>query len=1085
MCISVICIGLIYSTIIAIVNILPNYQQQLATEFTNLIKQPVDFKQIKFKWRGLKVYAKVYNVDIGNHDSAIHIDNIRNVQFIIHPVKSLINLKPIIDKITVNGGKIYLRSDNVNTNLVPNLNSNKQRDLLEDISGSLSSGLKSKYAKWLRVNKVNLKNTELILINTTTDHDSSSDQDKHEFLISELTIYSDSNHNYIHGLIFKINKMNIANKPRELIEVALKLHSLADDNATNLKNNKFYIATNSSGLVSVLNKYFTLTDYGIKNIDLHHNTWLKLWGTLDYSNLKKIGLNKNIKIALSSPDITLTNSRNSKIKIENIDTLFDYKFKDNISETYTISFEKFKAKFAGSNFNISGNIDKNNIYNPAKINALVEFGHSDLNTFFKLLPADILGYDLADWLNKHVTSGSLGDASLLVRGDLNNDFPYDLSYDKPTGISLLSAKIKNATIDYLPGAWPKIKNLTADLTIRGRDLNIITDTATIVDTEVNNLHAYINDLGVDNNKQIVIEGNLKTRGSNLADALEYSGLQDAVGNLNPFLSIGDELELDLNLLIPFAEEQPNKVKGELRFNDNNITLKSVPITYTNLNGKLSFTDSSIYSDHVVAKLGNKEIKFNIRTVNDNTTKFSVSGWLDTDSIDESSILKKYLNGSNTYDADLVIYKTSSDNKELYLKVTSDLKGLGINFLEPFKKSKQDVLPVIYSIEHDFDSFTKHSLYLKNNSTKAKESHSVKNLIELNQFDDNNQLVINTEFIQGRVMYKDYSQLIDVNLDKLRLSIDDGSGELFNDIGYFSLPAIRLNIDKLYYGNNLLENIHLETETNSEQNTFTINHLKVNNQAFSMNVEGNYKQSFINSAIKNEANIKGNYRIKNLAKVAELIDADFKDKLRLSGSFSLTWPGELLNPNISDIDGDIYIRSGQGLISSIEPGLGRIFSFFNLDVLNKRLKLDFSDVFDRGYIFDSIRGQLSLKDGILTTKRTILQAGSADIDIYGNIDMNNKLYDLNADVMPHVTTSLPVAAAVLGTPVAGAAVFIIDKLLDTPVAQLTESAYHISGPWNNPDVKRQSKKRGPLIEVSWLNPYSEDEQNNKQVASSVQ
>jgi uncharacterized protein YhdP len=74
----------------------------------------------------------------------------------------------------------------------------------------------------------------------------------------------------------------------------------------------------------------------------------------------------------------------------------------------------------------------------------------------------------------------------------------------------------------------------------------------------------------------------------------------------------------------------------------------------------------------------------------------------------------------------------------------------------------------------------------------------------------------------------------------------------------------------------------------------------------------------------------------------------------------------------------------------------------------------------------------------------------------------------ADVTPHITTGLPIAAAVIGTPIAGAAVFLLDKILEYPVNQLSERAYSISGSWADPKVKSMGNKRGPLIELSWFN-----------------
>ena len=161
MCILVICIGFLYLACASLIKVIPLYQKQIAQEFSQILNEKVKFSDIKFSWRGLRLYAKVYNVDVGNPESNIHIDNINKVQFLIHPVKSLINLNTQIDNITINGGTIYLNSTN---NIdADSKNLSNLKDISPDlINNQIAKIFNNKYLNWFNINKVNLKNTKII-----------------------------------------------------------------------------------------------------------------------------------------------------------------------------------------------------------------------------------------------------------------------------------------------------------------------------------------------------------------------------------------------------------------------------------------------------------------------------------------------------------------------------------------------------------------------------------------------------------------------------------------------------------------------------------------------------------------------------------------------------------------------------------------------------------------------------------------------------------------------------------------------------------------------------------------------------------
>ena len=102
-------------------------------------------------------------------------------------------------------------------------------------------------------------------------------------------------------------------------------------------------------------------------------------------------------------------------------------------------------------------------------------------------------------------------------------------------------------------------------------------------------------------------------------------------------------------------------------------------------------------------------------------------------------------------------------------------------------------------------------------------------------------------------------------------------------------------------------------------------------------------------------------------------------------------------------------------------------------------------------FDDIHGDFQLNQGIAVTKNTVLEGPIARIALAGNINLVNQTYDLQVQVTPHLTSSLPLIAAIAGGPVVGAAAWVANKLINPVINKITTDHYHITGPWSKPVI----------------------------------
>jgi uncharacterized protein YhdP len=169
--------------------------------------------------------------------------------------------------------------------------------------------------------------------------------------------------------------------------------------------------------------------------------------------------------------------------------------------------------------------------------------------------------------------------------------------------------------------------------------------------------------------------------------------------------------------------------------------------------------------------------------------------------------------------------------------------------------------------------------------------------------------------------------------------------------------------------------------------------------------------------------------------------------------SLQWPGGPAQFSLADVKGHVGIEVGAGSLLEVDPGVGRMLGILNLETLQRRLTLDFSDLFDRGFGFEKISGELSIQNGKADIKDLEIVGPSADVRIIGQTDLVKQELDQIVTVTPHIGTGVAIASAVAGGPLVGAAVFLADKVSGGAVDKLGRHRYFLSGPWVEPEIRR--------------------------------
>lgn len=179
--------------------------------------------------------------------------------------------------------------------------------------------------------------------------------------------------------------------------------------------------------------------------------------------------------------------------------------------------------------------------------------------------------------------------------------------------------------------------------------------------------------------------------------------------------------------------------------------------------------------------------------------------------------------------------------------------------------------------------------------------------------------------------------------------------------------------------------------------------------------------------------------------------------------SARWNGPPTAFALEKLHGSMKMSIVDGRLLDVEPGAGRVFGLISLQALPRRLTLDFSDFFGKGFSFDRIDGTFEVKDGIARTADLVMTGPAARVEASGDVDLARRLYEQTVVVTPSVSSGLPLAGIVAGGVPMAAALLLMERMFKSDIDRIARLRYRVSGPWHDPRVERlqdngQSGKR---------------------------
>lgn len=263
----------------------------------------------------------------------------------------------------------------------------------------------------------------------------------------------------------------------------------------------------------------------------------------------------------------------------------------------------------------------------------------------------------------------------------------------------------------------------------------------------------------------------------------------------------------------------------------------------------------------------------------------------------------------------------------------------------------------------------------------------------------------------------------------------------------SWPDLKFHVDDFRYGDMQLGQLNLETT--SSPGLLQINSLQLLRNDLLMQVDGNWKTG------PNHGKTVFNFQAGSINLGSVVDSLGFKKQLQAGVADiqgQLWWPGRPADYKVSLLNGNLLFHAREGNILGVKPGSGRFLGLLNADALLQRLRLDFSDLTGEGLSYNEMEARAKMSSGNLLMDKLIIGSTVALVDLNGRIGLGAEDYDLKMTVAPQLGGNVSLISAVLN-PVAGVAIYLLNKIFKDQINQWLRYEYLISGDWKKPQIKR--------------------------------
>ncbi|RQM64880.1 YhdP family protein, partial [Aeromonas enteropelogenes] len=179
------------------------------------------------------------------------------------------------------------------------------------------------------------------------------------------------------------------------------------------------------------------------------------------------------------------------------------------------------------------------------------------------------------------------------------------------------------------------------------------------------------------------------------------------------------------------------------------------------------------------------------------------------------------------------------------------------------------------------------------------------------------------------------------------------------------------------------------------------------------------------------------------------------------SFDVNWQDAPYRLSLPTLAGSANYQLEGGTLREVSDKGARLLSLLSLDSLIRKLRLDFRDVFDKGFYFESMSASVNIKQGQVSNDDFYMKGAAGNLRGEGVADLVRWRLDYELSFSPNLGGTLPVVAAFSLTPVTGLYVLALSKLLEPVVDVVTRIDFWISGPLDDPKLIEAGRNRARI------------------------
>jgi uncharacterized protein (TIGR02099 family) len=760
---------------------------------------------------------------------------------------------------------------------------------------------------------------------------------------------------------------------------------------------------------------------------------------------------------------------------------------------------------------------------------------ADLPSLKKYYPLQ-LGDKTLHWLDTSLLKGKVKNTVIKLKGKIQ-DFPFvdkNNVPDSTKGIFSVESMVTDSFIEYGIG-WPELNNFDFKIDIKSNNILFESIKGDLLNNNIKKMIARITPSNI-KEPIMDIKLVLDSPVPNIINAINKSPIKKVMKGVFDELDGEGGGELSVNLRIPLKDEDNILFNGIYEFQNSSIINNALGMPkISNILGKIEFNQDDIKINQAIANLSGSPISINLKNIK-NITQINIDGIINSKFINlalgedwgknvvgetpwsgvleitdkatdikiKSDLKGLGLNFPSPFGKQedevrtlLFTSKSINENTELVeaeistygtLKLIKERNNEGIMNIKNGLisiNSLQKEMPkegVMLSAELSEVNLESINSLLKSFNSEPFITNADINIQEFNIYgyklsnanikyvptNGNISIQILSNDVSGNILLNQTENLLKAGFEKLHLKKNNSLTDEEDKFIFSNPPKIKIKINSLALNDKVYGGLSLDAY--KENKVWNIEKFKISNPEHILNGSGLWDDEGLipNTSINFSWNINNIEKTFNQLSYPELI----KDgKASVIGM--LSWPKSPFDFDKSVLKGNFSLTATDGVVQEAKPGVARLFGLLTLQNLPRRLSLDFSDIFSKGFIFDRINAGVIVNNGILKSNRFTMEGPAAEVSIKGETNIIEETQNIHVVVNPRISDSLSLLS-LAGGPLAGAAAFIAQKILKDPLNKILSDEYQIIGTWDEPEeISTPAAERfGKMIDEEILKPSSE-------------